>query len=248
MIINGEHANHLEFTDAVALGDGVFETLRSYGGQVFALTEHLARLQEGLEHLGISDFDIEQLRIAVAEILKSESLEVGAIRISVYSDRNWVVSHKPYSPPQQDVTCTLKEVPVRGMNYKSASYGERLELRRAAQLSGFDDVILMDSNQEVKELSTSNLILHIDGRWQTPHLTGGVLPGITRKILIANFGLAEMHLQKQDLVRVNSLAAISSLREIQGIKAIDGKHFPISNELRELQVSFHHWILGNLAL
>jgi hypothetical protein len=45
---------------------------------------------------------------------------------------------------------------------------------------------------------------------------------------------------------VSGAAAISSLREIQVIKSIDGKDFPSSRELRELQESFSTWVLGNL--
>lgn len=247
MIVNGEERDFIEFTDAVALGDGVFETLRSYDGKVFGLKEHLDRLQLGLRDLGIAGFDLEKLRQGVAKILSSEVLDVGAIRISIYSDGTWVISHKRYTPPQSELVCITKEVSGREINYKSTSYGERLALRRQAESSGFNDVVLVDTNREIRELSTSNLILSIDGKWQTPRLEGRALPGITRRILMDNFGVVEARVQIEDLARADSLAAISSLREIQGIKEIDGKDFPISNALRELQESFHHWILGNLA-
>lgn len=248
MIVNGEYRDLIEFTDALALGDGVFETLRSYNGKVFGLSEHLARLQVGLQDLGLSQFDLEKLRQGVTEIINAEILDSGAVRISVYSDGTWVISHKKYTAPKSELICAIKEVSGGAIRYKSASYGERMALRREAIKSGFDDVILIDSDREVRELSTSNLILRIDGQWLTPRLNGGVLPGITRKFLIDHFGLSELRLMLDDLARADSLAAISSLREVQGIKAIDGKDFPISNELRELQESFHHWILGNLAL
>ena len=248
MIVNGEHRDFTEFTDAMALGDGVFETMRSYNGKVFGLVEHLARLQLGLSDLGISQFEIEKIREGVFEILRSETLETGALRISVYSDGTWIISHKKYTPPKGELVCSTKEVPGRAASYKSASYGERMALRRQALSSGFDDVILFDTNGEIRELSTSNLILRISGQWQTPRLEDRALPGITRKILMENFGVLEERLMLEDLGAADSLAAISSLREVQGIKAIDGKDFPISHELRELQESFHHWILGNLAL
>lgn len=248
MIVNGKKSSSLEFTEAVALGDGIFETLRSYNGRVFALDEHLHRLQIGLIDLGLPDFDLEQLRSGVGELLMIEDFEVGAVRISVYSDGNWAISHRAYAPPQEGLVCATKELSGPALRYKSASYGERLSLRRQANRAGFDDLILYNSNDEVMELSTSNLILHIDGAWKTPQLDTGALPGVTRHLLIHNFEISEIRLLREDLRRAKSVAAISSLREVQGIKAIDGKDFPISNQLRELQVSFHHWILGNLAL
>lgn len=97
-------------------------------------------------------------------------------------------------------------------------------------------------------MSTSNLIALIDGEWITPRIESGALPGVTRKALIENFGLTEGRLELDSLLCAESLGAISSLREIQSIKAIDGKDTPSSNRFRELQESFHSWILGNLVL
>jgi branched-subunit amino acid aminotransferase/4-amino-4-deoxychorismate lyase len=104
------------------------------------------------------------------------------------------------------------------------------------------------SGDEVSELSTSNLIALVDGQWVTPRLQSGALPGITRGELVSNFGVREVSLTRNELENAQALAAISSLREIQGIKEIDGKSTPNSDELRELKESFHSWILGNLAL
>jgi branched-chain amino acid aminotransferase len=56
--INGEprdwDAAHISVRDrGLALGDGVFETMRLRGGTIFRLHRHLARLHHGLEVLGI---------------------------------------------------------------------------------------------------------------------------------------------------------------------------------------------------
>src|ERR1043166_8432733 len=46
-------------------GDGVFETMRVYGGRVFRAAEHLARMFEGLSALGIEMvLSPEELRAA----------------------------------------------------------------------------------------------------------------------------------------------------------------------------------------
>jgi branched-chain amino acid aminotransferase len=86
----------------------------------------------------------------------------------------------------------------------------------------------------------------IEGNWVTPDLASGCLPGVTRGFLIENFGVREARVTGDDLKRASAAAAVSSLREVQEIKAIDGKDFAISKELRELQVSFSSWVLGNL--
>ena len=76
----------------------------------------------------------------------------------------------------------------------------------------------------------------------------GCLPGVTRQLLMENFGLQEKLLLASELEKVEALAMISSLREIEKIQEVNGKVFPHSHSLERLQIEFHAWILGNLAL
>lgn len=252
MLINGYESRGENLSDAILLGDGVFETMRSYQNRVFALEEHLARLRKGCESLGVRDFDIEKVRSCVLQILQTEPLESGALRISIYADGNWLISHKTYSESPALLRCELRSISVNAsQGFKSASYGARLQLRRSAMAKGFDDVVLMDESGEISELTTSNLVIFEEGRWKTPRLASGCLPGITRRLLIENFGVEEGLITADSLRQGEAAAAISSLREIQGIKEIDGKDFTISNQMpqqvRQLKESFHRWILGNLS-
>ena len=248
MIVNGSFSNYIEPSDAILLGDGVFETLRTYENRVFALHQHLERLKLGLNAIEVEEFDLARLREGIEEILVNEPFPSGALRISVYSDGTWVISHKEYLPAQKGISCRTLEATNISRTYKSASYSDRMSYRRAAKAGGFDDAILFNSDGLVTELSTSNLILRSKGEWTTPSLEAGALSGITRTLLIENFGVRESRVTVNDLEGVEAAAAISSLREIHQIKKIDGKDLPISNELKALQDSFHSWILGNLSL
>ena len=173
MIINGKSTTSEIFTDAVALGDGVFETLRTYNNHVFALERHLARLKLGLNQIGVNGFEDSQVREAVGQILQSEPLESGALRISVYADGTSVISHKPYKPPTEGLSCFTSFGDGMGNSYKSTSYSDRLALRRLALVKSFDDMILVNREGDVSELSTSNLLLRIEDKWLTPDLKSG---------------------------------------------------------------------------
>jgi branched-chain amino acid aminotransferase len=251
IFFNGQPSQTSELSDAVLLGDGVFETLRSYEGKLFALNSHLERLELGLVDLvgtPFSWYSREKIIDGIERILRHQKFPSGALRISIYSDGNWVLSHKEYAIPTKGLSCTVIKGGQKQLGYKSSSYSTRLRVRRYAEKQGFDDAIFVLENGEVSELSTSNLIALDNGVWITPRLESGALPGVTRKALIENFGVKEGKLDLASLQRANSLGAISSLREIQSIKAIDGKDSPSSNRFRELQESFHSWILGNLSL
>ena len=248
MIVNGLHAPEPYLSDALFLGDGLFESLRTYANRPFALELHLERMALGIKALGLKEPDWSAIRAAVGLLLEKEPFESGALRISFYSDGNWFISHRAYLPPIRPLNCRTISVELGEISFKSASYQDRIALRRAAERDGFDDSIAVNSSGELVELSTSNIIIQVEGSWYTPHLASGALPGVTRGLLLENFDLREKRLLKSDFASVEAAAAISSLREIHPIQAIDGKDLSISNELRALQESFHAWILGKLAL
>ncbi len=246
MIVNGSSSNSESLTDAVLLGDGVFETLRTYENRTYGFDRHIERLRSGLVEIGIANFDLEPVVGSIKRILIEEALPSGALRIACYADGGYVISHKPFEPKNEGIRCAIHKEVGEFKRFKSASYSSRLGLRRLALQMGFDDVITIDESGIVGELSTSNLLLHIDGEWVTPDLKSGCLPGVTRGFLIENFGVRQAHLSKDEIESATAAAAVSSLREVQQIKAIDGKDFAISKELRELQESFSAWVLGNL--
>lgn len=253
IILNGELHEGSGLSDAILLGDGAFETLRSYEGKLFALTKHLDRLELGLRQISHSDllpkgYERGAVCSAIEKALKSESFKDGALRVSAFADGDVVVSYKEYSPPTGGIRCLTLPERSDGLHFKTASYSMRLQARRYALSKGFDDAVFVGLDDEVSELSSSNLIALVDGKWITPRLESGALPGITRGELISHFGVSEVLITRNDLGSAQAVAAISSLREIQSIKEIDGKSSPNSDALRELQESFHSWLLGNLAL
>jgi branched-chain amino acid aminotransferase len=246
MIINGNLVSPEFTTDALVLGDGVFETLRTYNNRVFALDRHLKRMRLGLEQIAVSSFDEGLVKLSIQKILDEEPLDCGALRIAYYSDGTVIVSHKLYNPSNVGLTCLTSDGQGMANSYKSTSYSSRLSLRRFALAKGFDDTILINGEGLVSELSTSNVLIRFEDKWITPSLESGCLPGVTRGLLLENFGVTEERVTRKELELASGAAAISSLREIQVIKSIDGKDFPSSRELRELQESFSSWVLGNL--
>ncbi len=68
--------------------------------------------------------------------------------------------------------------------YKTGNYlSAWLALRRAQQL-GAKEAILVDSSGNWLETSTGNLWGWWDGRWWTPPVEAGILPGVVRKQLL----------------------------------------------------------------
>lgn len=64
-------------------GDGVFETLRVYGGEPFAWTSHRDRLQRSAETLGFGDAVPDDLRERINETLTANDLSEAYCKVSV---------------------------------------------------------------------------------------------------------------------------------------------------------------------
>src|SRR4029077_19581567 len=65
------------------VGDGVFETIRVYGGRPFAWTRHLDRLAHSAEGIGLAVPDRGMLRVAAEAVLAANAHRDARLRITV---------------------------------------------------------------------------------------------------------------------------------------------------------------------
>ncbi len=82
----------------------------------------------------------------------------------------------------------------------------------AARHPGADDVLLVNLRGEVTESTIANLAVRLDGRWWTPPLSSGLLPGVERAAALASGRIAERPLSAPDVRRAASIALLSSVR------------------------------------
>jgi para-aminobenzoate synthetase / 4-amino-4-deoxychorismate lyase len=82
----------------------------------------------------------------------------------------------------------------------------------AARFPDADDVVLVGRSGEVAETTVANLAVKLDGRWWTPPVEAGLLPGCERAALVDDGALAERRISLEDLERAQELAVLSSVR------------------------------------
>ena len=69
---------------------------------------------------------------------------------------------------------------------------------------------------------TVNLAARIDGRWWTPPLASGCLPGVARAEALASGLLAERVLTPEDLRRADALARLNAVRGWEPVEWVEG--------------------------
>ena len=77
---------------------------------------------------------------------------------------------------------------------------------------GIFDTVLFNDRREITEGTRGNLAMRLDGRWVTPPLACGLLPGVGRALALREGRLTEAVVRLEDLPRVQGWAFVNSLR------------------------------------
>ncbi len=230
------------------VGEGLFETLRAYNNHVVFVKEHLLRLAEGAEQLGIElPVSLERLRFLVYQTLHLNKLQDAVVRVYLTSEGsgigdldsppkkiNLLISCKPYTVPpakcyEQGVdVCWVKNVVAeQGLmsQLKSTSYLSRLLARREAQKKNCFEGIMLNPYGHVAEGSGSNVFMVSGSVIYTPPAEEGLLQGVTRQQVIhlaekEGFEIEEKVILPEDLLKADEVFLTSTLKEIMPVKKV----------------------------
>ena len=249
-------ATHDRLRAGFWLGDGVFETLLFENGKYFALNRHRTRLIAAEKKIGIYQEEVFDQKWKLIESgLASAGLwlkdRVGQVRITTLSDDQIFITAKIHQIPVAPLRIGIYPFPFNERSnfsgVKTISYGQNAQVLRYAKEQGLDDLLLLNSRDEIVESALANFIAFDGKKWVTPHLDSGALAGITRELLIEFFQLEPVTLTLTDLAAMKELALISSLRDIQaisyleGISAFEASSYKTPSEVGKLNASFQAW-------
>ncbi len=213
----GEYAEALAKSRILAAppaGMRLFETLlwRPRTGW-FLLRGHLRRLAASARLLGFCYDEVEIRRSLEAAVAGAGSPR--RVKLILPRGGGPIVETAPAPiPPEQPWRVTLARDPVDpslALLRHKTTCREIYETARTAR-PGFDDVLLWNTRGELTESTIANLALRIDGRWYTPPLAAGLLPGVFRAHLLRTGRIAERTLHRADLRSAEEIALFNSLR------------------------------------
>ncbi|MFN2506056.1 MAG: aminotransferase class IV [Acidimicrobiales bacterium] len=241
-VMDEDDARVSPFDHGLLTGDGVFETLRVYRGVPFAIRRHLDRLARSAAGLRLPLPDASDLRRAMEEVVAANGLVDGRLRLTVTgglaplgADRGGaaptvVVAASPMTP--WPATADVLVVPWprndRGAlaGLKTISYGENVVALAAARDRGAGEAIFGNLVGNLCEGSGTNVFLARHGRLVTPTLSSGCLAGVTRELLLGLVEAAEEDVSLGALAEADEAFLASSTREVQPIRAVDGRILP----------------------
>lgn len=216
VFLNGKYLDAREariglFDGGYLYGDGVFETIRLYGGRPFDLEGHLGRLAANLAALDFA-WRPEPAAVAaiVAQLVRRNGLAGRDARCRLNVSRGgapedplpleglgdlaptvsaWVEALGGHLPAwQRDgvPVALLREGFRRGNSpgVKSLNYLPTVLALREARRRGCAEALICDERDRLLEGATSNVFVVRDGRLATPPLSRGLLGGRTRALVL----------------------------------------------------------------
>jgi para-aminobenzoate synthetase/4-amino-4-deoxychorismate lyase len=193
----------------------LFETMRyEPRGGFHHLDAHLRRLASSARYFGFA-YDEEAVGEALEKAVAGEEAPV-RVRCVLARDGELEVMLGPLfdRDPTGPVRLAIDDRRVDANDallFHKTTLRGRYE-RAAVRHSYADDVLLVNGRGEVTESTVANVAVRIGGRWWTPPLDAGVLPGIGRAAALNEGALEERPITLEELRTAEEVALVSSVR------------------------------------
>lgn len=196
------------------------ETFAVRDGRPVRLRQHLARLLTTADALGVP-CDAEAVERAVLRGLTAlpgidgDGDGRALVRLTLAPDGTARLAARPYgTAPTGPVRLAIDTVPVRSADPALRRKSTERSVYDAARTRhpGADDVVLVNEHARVTETTVANLLVRLDGRWWTPPIADGLLPGIGRRLVLDAGEAAERPITVDELRAAESIELASSAR------------------------------------
>ena len=260
--LNGQTMPLEEATTSVAdhahlYGDGLFEGIRIYGGKVFKLDEHLARLYHGCRFLGFEmSIGFAELKRTLLDVCRQSEIRDGYIRLNVTRgtglgldpkniDRTpnvmIMVSTLALYPPEayenglEVVTTSLRVIPPDCLDPRVkciGRYASNILAKAEANRAGAGEGLMLNAQGYLAECTGDNLFLIQGKNVKTPHPACGILEGITRNTVMqlareAGYSVEEAFLTPFDVYTADEAFLTGTAAEVIPMVTLDSR--PIGN-------------------
>jgi len=231
--------------------DGVYEVCEVRGGKLVDMPRHLARLQRSLGELRIKEpMPLAALSVVMHEVVRRNRVNHGIVYLQVTRgvarrDHGFpaasvkpavVVTARSLDPAKGQAKAahgikviTLPENRWPRVDIKSTALLPNVLAKQAAREAGAYEAWYVDRDGYVTEGSSSNAwIVTKEGRVVTRSAEAGILPGVTRAVLMDAFEALQVRFEERPFTPAEAASAAeafvtASSQIVMPVVAIDGQ-------------------------
>jgi branched-chain amino acid aminotransferase len=245
-----EDAKISVYDHGLLYGDGVFEGLRSYGGRVFRLDEHIDRLYDSAKAIWLEiPIAKRAMADAVNQTLKANGLVDAYIRLVVtrgagslgldpnrtsdpqviiIADKIQLYPPELYDKGLEIITASTQRNHPAALNarIKSLNYLNNILAKIEGLQAGCIEALMLNHKGEVAECTGDNIFLVHQGVMSTPPTDAGILAGVTRAAVIelaekAGIPVRQVPLTRHDVYVADECFLTGTAAEVIAVVKVD---------------------------
>lgn len=249
--------------------DGIYEVAAVLGGRLVDNAGHLARLERSLSEIGIKNpYSLEEWVRIETELVARDGLEEGLVYLQVTrgaAERDFSfpkdtaptvvaftqakkIAHNPLAESGAKVV-TVPDIRWQRRDIKSVALLAQVLAKQAASEAGAAEAFMVEDGSITEGSSSTAFIVTRDGTIVTRPLSNALLPGITRRAVIALatefdlkleerlFSVEELH-DAAEAFYTSASAFVMPVVSVDGRALGDGRPGPVARRLRELYFAF----------
>ncbi|MFH0796254.1 MAG: branched-chain-amino-acid transaminase [Candidatus Omnitrophota bacterium] len=251
-LVPEEKAKVSVFDHGLLYGDGIFEGIRAYNGQVFRLKEHIRRLYRSAQTIMLRiPVSPENLTAAILETLRANKLRDAYIRVVITRGKGdlgldprkcpkasyFIIASKIQLYPEElyekgidIITVSTRRTGVEMLTpgVKSLNYLNNILAKIEGNNAGVSEALLLNQEGLVLECTGDNIFLVQGKEILTPPLYLGILAGITRQAVLelalrAGLTSREAPFTRHDLFNADEVFLTGTAAEVIPVIRIDGR-------------------------
>ncbi len=259
-LVDWENARIHVMTHTLHYGTGVFEGIRAYetshGPAVFRLTDHIQRLRNSAQILGMQlPYSVDELIAATKTTVASTGLQACYIRpIAYYGYGEMGLNTIPCSI---DVAIACwpwgaylgDDAASKGVRLKTSSwtrhdhntmppaskttgnYVNSTLAKVEALKAGYDEALMLAPNGLIAECSGENVFVVRKGKLITPPTSAGALEGITQNTIMTiardlGYECVVDNLARSDVYIADEMFLVGTAAEVHGVNSVDDREIP----------------------
>ena len=251
-LFDREDAKISVYDHAVLYGDGIYEGIRSYGGKLFRLADHIDRLWESAKAIWLEiPMSKQEMTKAVEDTLAVNGIQDGYVRLVVsrgtgplgldphlcsnsqviiIADAISLYPDEFYQKGLEIVTVSVPRNHPAALNprTKSLNYLNNILAKIEGIQAGCPEALMLNQRGEVAECTGDNIFLVRQRRLLTPPSDACILVGITRNIVIElaremGIEVCEAPLSKHDVYIADECFLTGTAAEVVPVVKVDSR-------------------------